>query len=200
MGGCPVRRKLLVRVTYVGQNPKHTIVVISLSEAQSKLEADWAVIGEIIRRCPLCSRDSVIGHGRRRKQAHDEGHDWILIRRGICRPCGKTITFLPVFSLPYTHYSLMARSAALRRRFVESCVGEAVAPLMKDPNRIPDSRTLSRWFRALDSSQPPFSFLRRTITMLDEWMRCGRGLRDCELPLSWSTVSVLLHRFWPLRI
>jgi hypothetical protein len=23
-------------------------------------------------------QDSIIGHGRRRKQAHDEHHDWIL--------------------------------------------------------------------------------------------------------------------------
>ena len=106
---------------------KCTIVFISLSAAQSKLEADWALTSGIVRRCPLCSRDSVVGHGWRQKQSHDEHHDWITIRRGICRPCGKTITFLPVFSLPYTHYSLIARSAALRRRFVEGCSGEAAA-------------------------------------------------------------------------
>jgi len=28
----------------------------------------------ILRRCPACERDSIIGHGRRRKQAHDEHH------------------------------------------------------------------------------------------------------------------------------
>ena len=26
----------------------------------------------MLRRCPACERDSIIGHGRRRKQAHDE--------------------------------------------------------------------------------------------------------------------------------
>jgi hypothetical protein len=26
----------------------------------------------ILRQCPICLRDSIIGHGRRRKQAHDE--------------------------------------------------------------------------------------------------------------------------------
>jgi hypothetical protein len=164
----------LVRAHYAGQNAKCTIVFISLSAAPSKLEADWAVTSGILRRYPLCSRDSVVGHGWRQKQSHDEHHDWITIRRGICRPCGKTITFLPVFSLPYTHYSLIARSAALRRRFVEGCSGEAAAPTVKDPDRIPDSRTLSRWFRALDSSQPPFSFLRRAMGGLEGWIRSGQ--------------------------
>jgi hypothetical protein len=185
---------------YAGQSAKCTIVFISLSAAQSKLEADWALTSGIVRRCPLCSRDSVVGHGWRQKQSHDEHHDWITIRRGICRPCGKTITFLPVFSLPYTHYSLITRSAALRRRFVEGCSWEAAAPPVKDPDRIPDSRTLSRWFRALDCSQPPFSFLRRMMEGLDGWIRNGQRFCCRELPLSWPTVCPLLHRFWPLRI
>jgi hypothetical protein len=107
---------------------------------------------------------------------------------------------LPVFSLPYTHYSLIARSAALWRYFVEGCSWQAAAPPMKDPDRLPDSRTLGRWFRALDSSRPPFSFLRRTIQALDQYIRSGQVLRHGELPLSWPTVCPLLHRFWPLRI
>jgi hypothetical protein len=52
---------------------------------------------DILRRCPVCVRDSIVGHGRRRKQAHDEHHDWIGIRRGLCNRCGKTFTFLPPF-------------------------------------------------------------------------------------------------------
>jgi len=145
-------------------------------------------------------RDSVVGHGRRRKQAHDEEHDWITIRRGICRPCGKTITFLPVFSLPYSHYSLIARSEALRRFFVEGCSWEKAAPTVKDPHRIADPSTLRRWFQALDSSRPIFASLRRTLRALDPWIRGGQVLRYGDWKLSWSTVFPLLHRFWPLRI
>jgi uncharacterized protein DUF6431 len=83
------------------------IVFISPSAAENNSETDWATIRaeSIPRKCPECSSDSVIGHGRRRKQAHDEDHDWIGIRRGLCTQCWKTITFLPLFSLPYTHYS-----------------------------------------------------------------------------------------------
>ena len=184
-----------------GRAPNCTIVFIPLSVAQSKLEADWAEPAEgILRRCPVCMRDSVVGHGRRRKQAHDEEHDWITIRRGICRPCGKTITFLPVFSLPYSHYSLIARSEALRRFFVAGCCWEQAAPPVKDPHRIADPSTLRRWFQALDSSRPLFSSLRRMLPALDHWIRCGQVLPCGDGELSWPMVFPLLHDFWPLRI
>jgi Domain of unknown function (DUF6431) len=154
----------------------------------------------IIRRCPNCAQDSIIGHGRRRKQAHDEHHDWIPIRRGICRPCKKTITFLPVFSLPYTQYSLIARSEALRRYFVEGCCLEAAAPAVKDPNRVADPSTLRRWFQVLDSSRPRFSFLRRTVVAFDQCIRSGQILLRGDQRLSWPAVFHLLYCCWPLRI
>jgi hypothetical protein len=179
----------------------HDCLSLTFRGEQSKLEADWAEPAEgINRRCPVCMRDSVVGHGRRRKQAHDEGHDWITIRRGICRPCGKTITFLPVFSLPYSHYSLIARSEALRRFFVEGCSWEKAAPPVKDPHRIADPSTLRRWFQALDSSRPIFSSLRRTLQALDHRIRGGQVFRYRDGELSWPTVFPLLHYFWPLRI
>ncbi len=194
--------KILGRSLHPGQSPICTIVFIPLSAAQRKLNADWAEAGAeaIIRRCPVCSEDSIIGHGRRHKQAHDEHHDWITIRRGLCRLCQMTITFLPVFSLPYSHYSLIARSEALRRYFVEGCSWEAAAPPVKDPHRVADSSTLRRWFQVLDSSQPPFSFLRRTVQAFDQWIQSGQIFHYSDAPLSWPTVFPLLHRFWPLRI
>jgi len=53
---------------------------------KDKLEADWAAscAEVILGRCPACERDSIIGHGRRRKQVHDEHHDRIGIRCGRC--------------------------------------------------------------------------------------------------------------------
>jgi hypothetical protein len=111
-----------------------------------------------------------------------------------------TITFLPVFSLPYTHYSLIARSEALRRYFVEGCSWEAAAPPVKDPDRVADCSTLRRWFQALDSSLPSLSFLRRAVLTLDQYIRGRQILRHGDRELSWSTVYPLLQRFWPLRI
>ena len=40
------------------------------------------------RRCPVCRDNTIIGHGRRLRQAHDEQHECIWVRRGICQPDG----------------------------------------------------------------------------------------------------------------
>ena len=104
-----------------------------MSVASERLAAGWAEDSDeiILRRCPVCEQDSIVGHGRRRKQAHDEHHDWIGIRRGRCVGCGTTYTFLPIFSLPYTHYSLLARCQALLRRFEEHCSWEKALPKLQ---------------------------------------------------------------------
>lgn len=182
--------------------PKVTILFISLSPAQGNLEADWVEAGggPILRRCPVCLRDSIIGHGRRRKQAHDEDHDWIQIRRGLCNLCGKTFTFLPPFSPPYCHYSLIARSQALRRYFVEHCGWEASAPTVKDPQRVADPGTLRRWFRSLDCSRPAFSFLRPTLYAIRQALDVGRHLGRGHLRLCWRTLFACLNQLWPLRL
>ena len=138
----------------------------------------------------------MIGHGLRRKQAHDESHDWIKYRRGFCKVGKHTLSFLPAFSLPYTHYSLVARDQALRRRFVEHCSWERSAPTVKDPNRVADPSTLRRWCRSLDSS-PGFSFLRRTLEAIEQWLECGQQLARGSLRLSWPTVFYFLRVFWP---
>jgi len=153
----------------------------------------------IVRCCPECLRDSIIGHGRRRKQAHDESHDWISIRRGICKLCETTFTFLPWFSLPYTHYSLLARSQALRLRFVERRPWEASSPLVKDPDRLAAPSTLRRWFGSLDSS-PSFSFLRKTLKAVSGWLARGELVDHRGLRLSWPTVAAFLQVLWPLRL
>lgn len=179
-----------------------TILFIPLSAEHNNPDADWAAIGAefILRQCPDCSRDSIIGHGRRRKQAHDQTHDWIRIRRGRCPLCHKTFTFLPPFSPPYTHYSLLARSEALRRYFVDRCSWEAAAPVVKDPNRVADPSTLRRWFRDLDSSPTPYSFLRKTVEAVSRWLARGEILRHGWLQLSWRTVVPFLQQLWPLRL
>lgn len=204
------------------------ILFIPLSTAQNNPETDWAVAGAecILRRCPECLTDSVIGHGRRRKQAHDETHDWIGIRRGLCTQCWKTITFLPLFSLPYTHYSLIARSQALQRYFVDGCSLELAVPLVKDPNRVPDVSTVRRWFCSLDSDErlnhlqqhldstsapttrgstdpnPPgtsFPFLRKMMSAVVDGLG-GGGVFACDLGgISWRTLAHFLHVLLPMR-
>jgi hypothetical protein len=182
--------------------PIATILFIPFSCGQINLETAWAAdcAEVVLRRCPVCHRDSIIGHGRRRKQAHDEHHDWIEIRRGVCNCCGKTFTFLPPFSLPYTHYSLFARSRALRHYFVERCSLESAAPTVLDSGRVADPSTLRRWFRSLDCSQPSFSFLRQTLDAAAQFLARGEIVRHDALPLSWPTLAAFLQLLWPLRL
>ena len=179
-----------------------TILFIPLSPDHCNPAFDWAVAGtqQIIRRCPRCLCDTIIGHGRRRKQAHDESHDWIETRRGLCTRCEATFTFLPVFSLPYTQYSLIARSQALRRYFLEQGSWESAVPHLKDSDRVPDPSTLRRWCHSLDSSRPAFSFLRPALELVGQWLTRGERLECGFLHLSWRTVFPFLQVFWPLRL
>lgn len=153
---------------------------------------------QMIRTCPLCVQDSIIGHGWRSKQAHDETHDWILIRRGLCNLCHTTFTLLPCLSLPYTHYSLAARSQALQRYFLDDYGWEDAAPVLKDPNRTADTSTLRRWFCSLD--WPPFSRLRAALETIRHSMAHGKIWVCGSLELTWSTVFAFLRLYWPLRI
>ena len=170
---------------------------------------------------------SIIGHGRRRKQAHDQDHDWIGIQRGICKLCGKTFTFLPWFSPPYCHYSLIARGQALYRYFVENYSLEMSAPLVRDPDRLPSGATLRRWFRKLDTpelwqrveqlepdgkcpspppsppgirDQTPFRFLPKIVQAISQWLARGEISQHGPLLLGWRTLACFLHILLPLRI
>src|ERR1039457_4900375 len=70
------------------------LVVIPQTDPESNPEAapDWEWLPP---QCPACGQGIVIGHGRRRKQAHGERRTSILVRRGISKCCGRTCTILP---------------------------------------------------------------------------------------------------------
>jgi hypothetical protein len=196
--------------------------------AEEKRDLDWADESArcFCRQCPQCLCHSIIGHGYRRKQAHDDSHDWIRIRRGLCKLCSKTITFLPRFSLPYTHYSLMARAQAVRRYFTEHFSLEAAAPLVKDPNRVASGSTVARWFHRLESlhkslcpqpSGPPaavpshpgsippgpqatFPVLRTVLSVLSACLAGRQTLSSGRCGLSWRTLAPYLQVQLPLRL
>jgi hypothetical protein len=190
---------------------------------------DWSVAGsqQIIRQCPKCLNHSVNGHGWRPKQSHDEQYDRIKIRRGLCKQCSTPITFLPWFSLPYTHYSLRARSQSMRLYFVEGRPLDKATPTLKDPNRIPAGCTICQWFRKLDSPErleslqeqmakwPPaantsssivparqrrsFQFLQKIVSAVSDRLAYLEGLCYGQSILSWQTVAHFLHTLLPLR-
>jgi Domain of unknown function (DUF6431) len=177
-----------------------TILFVPVLAGPEQLAVRWANDCDkiILRHCPVCKRDSIVGHGRRRKQAHDEHHDWIGIRRGRCPNCATTFTFLPLFSLPYTHFSLWARSRALWRRFKEHCSWEKAVPELKDADRVPEACTVRRWLRGLDGSQLAISFLRQTRAWVAHWLERGKTGDAKTEPLPWMVSA--LEVLWPLRL
>jgi hypothetical protein len=199
-GGAPLPAGILAG-RHREQNPCDvTILFVPVSAPLEQLAADWAEGCDeiILRHCPVCDSDSIIGHGRRRKQAHDEHHDWISIRRGRCVKCGMTFTFLPVFSLPYTHYSLLARCQALLRRFVEHGSWEKAVPKFKDSDRLPDPSTVRRWSTGLDASQPALSFLRQTVARVAHWLALAEQPQDEVAVHCW--LAPVLQTLLPLRL
>src|SRR6266700_3555480 len=124
--------------------PSRPVIVVIPCPAdgckRGEYDAEW-----LPRDCPCCGWISVIiGHGRRFRQAHDDRHDSIWVRRGICRHCGRTLTVLPWWCVPWGHYSLPAREQAVAR-FAGGKTLEQAAPDCRDPNRIADPSTIRRW-------------------------------------------------------
>jgi hypothetical protein len=96
------------------------------------------------RQCPICGKHTIIGHGRRLRQSHDDQRESIWVRRGVCQPCKKTFTILPEWLAPSAHYTLRCRKDACERIATGESVEQA-APHCKDPTRLPDPSTLRRW-------------------------------------------------------
>src|SRR6266850_2580070 len=96
------------------------------------------------RRCPVCHDHTIIGHGQRLRQAHDDQHEHIWVRRGICHPCGKAFTILPDWLAPSAPFSLHCRQQACESIAAGDSVEQA-APHCQDPSRSPDPSTLRRW-------------------------------------------------------
>ena len=104
-----------------------------------------------------------------------------------------------MFSLPYTHYSLLARCQALQRRLLEHCCWEKALPKFKDSDRLPDPSTVRRWAGGLDDLQPAHSFLSQTVARVACWLTPGDLSCDKALEsLSWLTP--VLETLWPLRL
>jgi hypothetical protein len=96
------------------------------------------------RQCPLCRLSTIIGHGRRLRQVHDDRREHLWVRRGICRPCRKTFTILPDWLAPSGHYSLRCRQQGCDRIGAGDSAEQAVV-YCQDPSRLPDPSTLRRW-------------------------------------------------------
>lgn len=135
------------------------------------------------RRCPVCGNRTIVGHGKRRKQAHDQRHDWIWIRRGRCGPCRKTFTILPTWSPPYGHYSLDCRQQAWEA-LAGADTWEDSLPNTKLPDHTPDPSTARRWAEQL------FAFLVLLAAKL--WPATRRHIFSVSTIPAWDWNAVRL--------
>jgi hypothetical protein len=137
------------------------------------------------RLCPRCTALAIVGHGRRKRQAHGANHRWIRVRRGLCQHCHVTITVLPAWLVPGGRYSLLARVDALRQ--AETAPLEQVSPAMQEPERLVDSSTMRRWRR-----RRVVSWLACTLTL----HRLGRVVANLLAPTlfawDWPAVARIL--------
>jgi hypothetical protein len=123
------------------------VIFVPLPETENKTDPGVTEIPLALlpRLCPCCGNRTIIGHGRRLKQAHDERHELIWIRRGFCRPCQKTFTVLPDLSPPSGHYTLHCRQQAWELLRQAGATWERSVPNVADASRSPDPSTLRRW-------------------------------------------------------
>jgi len=154
------------------------ILFIALPEAKDNI--DPVIPLELLpRRCPLCGNYTIIGHGRRLRPAHDDRQERICIRRGTCRPCGKSFTILPDWLAPAAPFSLRCRQQACER-IADGHSAEQAAPHCKDPSRLPDPSTVRRWAQ-------------RRLLSLWCWLKAGaQGAQFLWTPtiLAWDLASV----------
>ena len=141
------------------------------------------------RRCPFCGRGTIIGHGRRFKQAHDQRSQGIWIRRGLCRPCQKTFTVLPDWSPPSGHYSLHCRQKAWELLRQADCNWERSIPDIADTLRSPDPSTVRRWAARL--------LHLGTLLAMKFWQTVGCNLSTPPTILAWDWR--MIRRILPLE-
>jgi hypothetical protein len=165
------------------------ILVIALPEAEGKTDVGVTAIPLHLlpRLCPMCGNQTIVGHGRRRRQAHDRHAIGSGFAAGRCAPCRKTFTILPAWSPPYCHYSIDCRKQAWDEVCANDAGWEQAAPHCKDSTRLPDPATLRRWtWRGLVSlwcavkvwmfSLTPWKFLQTPTILAWDWVAVARIL------------------------
>jgi len=167
------------------------VLFIVLPRTENKTDAAVTKIPlELLpRRCPFCGGRTIIGHGQRLKQAHDQRHQQVWIRRGLCRPCQKTFTVLPDWSPPSGHYSLYCRQQAWELLRQSDSSWERAVPDVADPSQSPDPSTVRRWAGRL--------LHLGTLLAATLWLATGCSTSTPPTILAWDWTA--MRRILPLE-
>jgi hypothetical protein len=115
---------------------------------------------DLPKACPNCgAENSVIGNGRRLRWCIGSNSAKIAVRRGKCKSCHKTFTFLPTFARPYSRYSISVIQDTLLSFFsnAESTLFESVPDILNESST-PDFKTLYNWLHDISDRIPVSSF------------------------------------------
>lgn len=167
------------------------VLFVALPKKEDKTDAGVTEIPlELLPRlCPFCGERTIVGHGLRLKQAHDQRHQQIWIRRGRCRPCQKTFTVLPDWSPPSGHYSLYCRQQACELLRQAGANWERSVPDVADASRSPDPSTVRRWAERL--------LHLATLLAAKLWQAAGWSLSISSTILAWDWTAI--RRILPLE-
>ena len=85
--------------------------------------------------CPVCAAATIIGHGKRLRQAHDDVHVGMWIRRGLCRQCNKTFTILPDWLVPFGHYGSATRHRTIGAEYQITMLNRPIEVIIAEGQR-----------------------------------------------------------------
>jgi len=115
---------------------------------------------EIPRDCACCkARGTVIGHGVRDRTCIGPHTDIIFVRRGLCKVCKTTFTFLPPFARPNSRYAI----EAIQDTFMNFVSNDKKTlfhsmPDLKTIKWWPDWKTSNNWLHAVMDKLEGFQF------------------------------------------
>ena len=118
---------------------------------------------------------AIIGHGWRRRQTHDWEQAWIRVRRGLCTACRLTLTILPAWCVPGSHYSFPYRRKTLDRLAAGETV-ERAAPDCRELDRAADESTVRRWLGRRKQSLAFLGDCLANTLLAWDWFAAGRIL------------------------
>jgi hypothetical protein len=142
--------------------------------------------------CPQCeAQQPLTGHGFYQRTLVDVAFDGVIrVRRYLCRLCGRTVSLLPEFALPWLRFSLTVISLFLAARLLHGLT-LAAAALAASQKAMPYQRgqfwihrfgrqaeglcaALAAWM----APPPAANFVTRAVQMLDSigWIAAHRFL------------------------